>query len=89
MLNSMTVTLDDTTEQLLQQQLARGVYATPAELIAHALSLVAAEDDWLYRNREAINADLDESFAQVARGQVYTEEEAEIELGRRRAAPTS
>jgi len=82
----MTLTLDPATEQRLQRELARGVYANPNELIAHALDLVEAEEEWFLRNKEAINAGLDESFAQAERGEGYTLEEACVILAERRAS---
>jgi Arc/MetJ-type ribon-helix-helix transcriptional regulator len=96
----MTLTLDPNTEQSLQQELAAGRYQDPAELIAHALELVRAErtggqavdqamNDWLLRNRDAIDMALDESFAAKARGESYSPEEAEAILAERRAARIS
>ncbi len=82
----MTLTLDPETEQLLQRELDRGVYKDPDELIAHALGIVAAEEDWLLRNKEAINADLDESFAESARGEGYSLEEAKALLAQQRTS---
>jgi hypothetical protein len=82
----MAITLDPVTEQRIQRQLDRGAFREPSELLAHALDLVEAEDDWLLRNREAINERLDESFAQEARGESYSPEEAHRILAERRAA---
>jgi Arc/MetJ-type ribon-helix-helix transcriptional regulator len=91
----MTLTLDAATEQLLQQELAAGRFREPSELIAHALDLVKAErdtsdamNDWLIRNKDAINRGLDESFAAKERGESYSPEEAETILAQRRAART-
>ncbi len=80
----MTVTLDPAAEQLLQRELARGVYENPAEIIAHALDVIATEEDWLLRNKEAISADLDESFAESARGEGYSLEEIKAFLAEKR-----
>ena len=83
----MAITLDAAIEQRIQRQLDRGAFREPAELLAHALDLVEAEavqEDWLLRNKQAINADLDESFAQAARGEGYSLEEAEALLAGRR-----
>ena len=85
----MAITLDDAIEQRIQRQLDRGTFREPAELLAHALDLVEAEakqEDWLLRNKEAINADLDESFAQAARGEGYSPEESRALLAERRAS---
>jgi len=96
----MTLILDTDTEQRLQQELARGHYEGPAELIAHALDLIVAErtgghavdqamHDWLLHNKADINTALDESFAAKARGESYSAEEAESILAERRAARIS
>ena len=82
----MAITLDPETEQRIRRQLDRGAFRGPSELLAHALDLLEAEEGWLLRNREAINAGLDESFAQAARGEGYTLEEARVLLERRRAS---
>ena len=86
----MTLDLDPATEARLQRQLARGPYTEPSALIAHLLELAEeteqTAEDWLLRNRDAIRADLDESFAAEARGESYSMEEAEAILAQRRAA---
>ena len=76
----------------IQRQLDRGAFREPAELLAHALDLVeaeAVEQDWLLRNKDAINAALDESFASMERGEGYTPEESQALLARDRAARKS
>ena len=45
-----------------------------------------AMNDWLLRNKEAINAGLDESFAARDRGETYSPEEAQVMLAEHRAA---
>ena len=85
----MAITLDAALEQRIQRQLDHGAFREPAELLAHALDLVEAEamqEDWLVRNKEAINADLDESFAQAARGEGYSPEESRALLDRHRSS---
>jgi len=82
----MAITLAPATEQRIQRQLARGSFREPEELIAHALDLVEAEDDWLLRNKEAIKEALDHSFARVAREGTYSPEETQRMLAERRAA---
>ena len=81
----MSLVLDPATEDRIQRQLDRGPSAAPAELINHALDLVEAEDDWLFRNREAINVALEQSFAAKDRGESYSPEEAEAMLSERHA----
>jgi Arc/MetJ-type ribon-helix-helix transcriptional regulator len=85
----MAITLDAATEERIQRQLDRGAFPGPTELLAHALDLLEEEkaaEDWLLRNRDAINASLDESLAQTARGETYSLEESRALLARHRAA---
>ncbi|HXE09713.1 MAG TPA: hypothetical protein VN612_17545 [Acidobacteriaceae bacterium] len=82
----MAIALDSNTEKRIQRQLARGAFREPSELLAHALDLIEAEEDWLLRNREAIDGDLDESFGELARGEGYSLEEAKSLLEQRRAS---
>jgi len=85
----MAITLDAATEERIKRQLDRSTFREPAELLAHALDLVEAElsaEDWLLRNRESINADLDRTFAQAERGEGYSPEESRALLVRHRAS---
>jgi len=72
----MPLALDPATEQRIQRELARGPYREPAELINRALDLLESQENWLTRNKEAINQRLEESMAQAARGQTYSPEQA-------------
>jgi hypothetical protein len=85
----MAITLDPAIEQRIQTELSRGAFAEPAELLAHALDLVQAEEDWLLRNKVSIVAHLEESFAQSERGETYSVEEGRAMLAERRAARVS
>jgi Arc/MetJ-type ribon-helix-helix transcriptional regulator len=80
----MSLALDPATEQRIQREIARGPYREPAELINHALDLLRAQEDWLLRNKEAINERLEESLAQAERGEVYTPEEVRTLLDKDR-----
>jgi Arc/MetJ-type ribon-helix-helix transcriptional regulator len=65
----MTVTLDAATEARIQQQIDSGNYRDPAEFVAHAVSLIATENDFIFRNKEALLERLDESMEQAERGE--------------------
>ncbi|HZL50399.1 MAG TPA: hypothetical protein VFC37_05555 [Terracidiphilus sp.] len=80
----MSLVLDPATEDRIQRQLERGPYTAPAELINRALDLLETQDDWLLRNKEAINAGLDRTFAQAARGEGYSPEESRALLEQHR-----
>ncbi len=84
----MTLTLDPVLEQRIQRQLSRGIFHEPAELLTHALDLLEAEDaeDWLLRNKVAVNRLIEESFERVSLEGTYSPEEALRMLAERRAA---
>lgn len=65
----MSLALDPATEQRIQRDLARGPYREPAELINHALDLLEDEESWLLNNKAALNKRLEESMAQIERGE--------------------
>ena len=65
----MAITLDPATEQRIQRELDRGLYREPAELINHALDLLDAEESSLLRNKDALDQRLEESMAQIERGE--------------------
>ena len=96
-LSPMSLVLSPATEARIQAELATGRYAAPDELLNRALDSLEADrahseptpqemDDWLLRNKDAVNAALDESFAAKERGDSYSMEEAEAILAERRAA---
>ncbi|HZL27745.1 MAG TPA: hypothetical protein VFC39_14565 [Acidobacteriaceae bacterium] len=85
----MAITLDPALEDRIQRQLDRGAFREPADLLSHALDLVEAEGDWLYQNREAINASLEETFASAERGEGYSPEESLALLAQNRSARKS
>jgi len=85
----MSLAFDPAIEQRIQRQLERGSYSDPTEVINRALDLLEAQEvaeDWLFRNKDAINQRLDESFAAAARGESYSLEDAQRILAERRAA---
>jgi antitoxin ParD1/3/4 len=65
----MAITLDPATEQRIQRELDRGHYASPAEVIAQALDLLEAEQQWLEISKSALNQRLGQSMAQIDRGE--------------------
>ena len=82
----MNLALDPASEQVIQRELDRGHFATPAEVVASALLLLNSQEDWLQENKEAIDARLELSFAQSRNGETYTPEQARQFLAERRAS---
>jgi len=65
----MNLALDPITEQRIQMELDRGHYSDLVEVIAHALNLLHAEQEWLETSKSALNVRLKESMAQIERGE--------------------
>jgi Arc/MetJ-type ribon-helix-helix transcriptional regulator len=65
----MAITLDPATEQRIQCELNRGHYGSPAEVIAQALDLLEAEQEWLQLSKSTLNRRLEESMAQIDLGE--------------------
>jgi Arc/MetJ-type ribon-helix-helix transcriptional regulator len=81
----MNLALDPATKRRIQREIELGHYSEPAEVIAHAVALLEAEENWLLQNKAAINQRLEESMGQAARGETHTPEEARRILADRRA----
>jgi Arc/MetJ-type ribon-helix-helix transcriptional regulator len=64
----MNLTLDPATEQRIQREIDLGHYRDPTEVVARAVSLLEAEENWLLENKDALNQRLEESMAQIKRG---------------------
>jgi len=82
----MALTLDPTTEQRIQRALEQGPFHEPAELINQALDLLESREQWLLRNKDAINERLEESLAQIERGEGIPGDQVREKLAQMRAA---
>ena len=65
----MTVTLDAATEQRIQRKIEQGQFREPAEVIARALELLDDEAELARQARAALDARLQRSMDQIARGE--------------------
>jgi antitoxin ParD1/3/4 len=82
----MAITLDPATEQRIQRELDRGRYTSPAEVIAQALDLLEAEHDWLDMSKTTLDVRLEESMAQIDRGEGIPGDQILQVLAQRRQA---
>ena len=80
----MNLTLDAETEKRIQREIDLGHYREPSKVIAHALDLLDAENDW-FRDKQAIAEHLDEGFAQNERGERIPKDQVRDLLAKRRA----
>jgi antitoxin ParD1/3/4 len=65
----VAINLDPATEQRIERELARGHFASPDEVVSQALDLLDADRDWLDMDKAALDARLQESIAQIERGE--------------------
>ena len=82
----MTITLSPQHEEAIARAMQSGGYQSPEQVIARALELLQAEDEWLVEHRGEIAAKIDRACEQFERGEYFEEDEAEAELDRRKAA---
>ena len=85
----MPLTLDPQTEQRIQQEVEAGHYRNPAELINRALDSMHAEDQNAHEERNAIRADLEESWHELQRGEFISGEIIEQMVAERRTKRVS
>jgi Arc/MetJ-type ribon-helix-helix transcriptional regulator len=80
------ITLDPQTERRIQQELSRGNYTEPSDLINHALDLLNTDEHLTADDRARFDNFLDLRMAEAAKGKLYTAAEAKDILAERRAA---
>jgi len=80
----MNVALDERSRQRVQREISRGHFREPAAVVARALELLDAQEGWLDQNRQAIHDRIEESFAQIERGEGVSGGEARRMLSSRR-----
>lgn len=82
----MNIRLTPHSEELINEQLARGVFRSPEEVIEHALEVLQDEDVWLRDNKDLINDKIERGFEQFERGEFFPAAEARADMEKRKAA---
>ena len=72
----MTVVLNPGDEALIEQQMKKGDYKAPADVIHLALEYLAQSQDWLLNNNEEINQAIKEGLDQAEQGELHSPEES-------------
>lgn len=70
----MTIQLKPETETLIRQDLRRGGYESPDDLVERAVALLHEQETWLAENRTEIAGKIDEGYAAAQRGELVDEE---------------
>ncbi len=82
----MTVTLGPEHEELIAKAMKTGAYQDPAEVIGRALEILDSETEWLHGQRAEIAAKIERAFLQFERGEIFSADEAQADMARRKAA---
>ena len=82
----MTIQLKPEIEQLIQQNLATGAYASIEEFVERAVLLLHQDELDLFARREEISAKIEEGWAAAKRGELMSEAEVMVELEKRKQA---
>jgi antitoxin ParD1/3/4 len=82
----MKIELKPEDEQLIQKRLQSGAFHTIDEVIHDALTSQNAEEDWLQKNKEAINSKIARGLAQLDSGEGISGDLARARLQERKAA---
>jgi putative addiction module CopG family antidote len=82
----MAITLPPEHERAITQAIQSGAYRSPDEVIERALEVLRSEDQWLSRNKDAINRKIERAIAQLDRGEGIPGDELRGRLGKRKAA---
>ncbi len=64
----MNIHLTPESEKLVNEQLARGDFRSPEEVIEHALEVLHSEGEWIEDNKDSINNKIERAFRQFEEG---------------------
>lgn len=81
----MTITLRPKHERVIAQAIQSGAYHDPDEVIARALEVLRAEDDWLYDHKDEIAEKIERGFGQFERGEFLSSAESIADMAKRKA----
>jgi putative addiction module CopG family antidote len=81
----MTITLRPEHEKAVEQAIQSGAYQNPDEVIARALEVLRAEDDWHSEQKDAIAEKIDRTFGQFERGEFLSSAKSRADMAKRKA----
>ena len=82
----MIIELKPEDEQLIQERLQSGAFASVEDVIHRALKSLEADEIWLKEEKDSIHQKISEGIAQLDRGEGLSPEESRAEFEKRRAA---
>jgi Arc/MetJ-type ribon-helix-helix transcriptional regulator len=87
----MPIELKPETEALIQQDVRRGAYLSPADFIEHAVAMLHEQEEWLSANRSEIAAKIETGYASAQRGDLIDEDQVRIQMAvrKQRCSPSA
>jgi len=82
----MIIELKPEDEQLIQERLQSGAFASVEDVIHRALKSLEADEFWLKEGKESIHEKISRGIAQLDRGEGISAEESHAEFEKKRAA---
>ena len=81
----MTITLRPEHEKVVTEAMKTGAYRNADEVISRALEILQTNEQWLRDHKQEISEKIESAFAQSARGEHFTTEEAHLDMESRKA----
>lgn len=80
----MTIVLQPEQERLIVEAIKSGAYNTPEQVVARALEILCAEDEWLLETRQQVHEKIERGLEQFERGEFYSAEESRSDMEKRK-----
>jgi hypothetical protein len=82
----MDVHLTALSEKFVNEQLARGAFRSPEQVIERALEVLRCENEWLHDHRDLIRDKIERAFGQFENGEFLSAEESRADMEQRKNA---
>lgn len=82
----MDIHLAPESEKVVNEQLARGIFRSPEEVIERALEVLRSEDEWLQGHGDLIRDKIERAFEQFEKGEFLSAEESRADMDQRKSA---
>jgi len=82
----MKIELRPELEQLIKDDVQRGLYQSVDDFVEHAISLLHEQEQWLAERGSEIKAKIEKGFASAQRGELIDSGEVRAKLDQRKRA---
>jgi antitoxin ParD1/3/4 len=82
----MTIQLRPELEELIRQDIQRGIYSSVDEFVEHAVRLLHDQETWLATHRNEISVSIEEGWKSAERGELIDGEKVQANMKARKQA---